>query len=309
VPLGFGVGDLHTLAPTIEASVISAGLDWAADYEPTTFATWVTWDRLAAYPITASQSFAATCEQVEFTNGLLPPAELLPLAEGDLVTSLVPYLVASQYALGECGAPVVVVADPTYVPPAPIDPTITSFAVYADLVSTPDRRVTDFRADADSDGILEDYSSLVQFILLDGALAEVCSITYDLSDAVEIDPGLLTAPVPLGRAWQFQPADGESDCSRVDPTVFGTVDIDDVFSANPVILAVGPADTITTTDPNEYALYLSFGSATVVEASLVRAIDLDGCYVWDPVDPIHPYELAISAAVDHEALPYYALPF
>jgi hypothetical protein len=265
----------------------------------------VTWDRSTAEVFTYDFGFEQTCGTTVYDGPgdprELPAAAAAPLA--DSVQSGNGYFITElSDVLGfECDAADLLMSDPAWAPVAPvIAPAF--IGLYMEGASGTDLGLRDFWLDSDADGVDEAWSAQVIATLYDAAFTPLCTIQYDVDNAVPVDPSLYTAfglygtPSVLYRAWSVTLADGVSDCTAVNPATFGTNDIQAHIASVPWTFGIGDMADMddflmpyavdwASIEPTLYGFFASTDNVYAVEIGLGQAFDLDDCYVADPTFP------------------------
>ncbi|MBA2320377.1 MAG: hypothetical protein H0V89_04405, partial [Deltaproteobacteria bacterium] len=245
---GIAFGELVDVAAPLEAAVVAAGLSWAADWEPYVNGFYVTLDRANADELGYTFGTEADCAVVD-------PAVTLPSLESPLPDDLLfgtTYFVYDFAGLsgvsGSCLPPVVDHYDPAWVPPAPVIAPVyynVSFTAGLEAGTGP---LIDF-----NDGFA-DFSGVMAINLYDNLGTALCVVEYDASTSVRIDPATLTTPNGpnlIYAAWEVTAVDGVTDCRQVQPGVFGSTDIRDLFDGLAWVVGVGPHDDLAAS----YAMY------------------------------------------------------
>src|SRR5690606_10698932 len=105
----------------------------------------------------------------------------------------------------------------------------------------------DYWQDRNFDGAPEPYSSRIVFRILNAIKVEICTITYDLSDATSA-AGVwsTTGNTPIVGAFDLNLRDGRSTCGMVDQSQGSglPVDLRDVFETRNWGLGFGEIDDV-----------------------------------------------------------------
>lgn len=99
----------------------------------------------------------------------------------------------------------------------------------------------DYRGDADGDGALDDVSASVTFRVNDSGGAELCTVTWDMSDSGLGTTWKTPSGLDLSAKWRLKldPAAAVSTCPPLDAAVYGFATVPEVLASVPIDLGIG----------------------------------------------------------------------
>ena len=216
------------------------------------------------------------------------PSASRPLADGTWEGS--GYLLTAQENLTgiACDNADVDVA-PTGAPGGPLmDPWY--LGVEVQVITDAGGDLTDFLADFDGNGTLDPTPAVVNFTVYDDLVNELCTVSYNADGGLLTDPASLTSSSggALYSAWTFDFQNGRSDCTGIDPNIFGTTDVRDIIEAQPVSVAFGEmvdleytlSTNVTYWDdyaPLSFSVYVSFDQIAADEVTWGLAGMVEDC--------------------------------
>ncbi|MEQ1570451.1 MAG: hypothetical protein ABMA64_32760 [Myxococcota bacterium] len=292
-----GIGSFDDWGP-IQFELERDGVDWARDYATTVHGAFVSFDGVDLEPLSYERATASVCETTTAAAALLPAAPSAPLADGIHAAAGFELVEVGAVTGTRCDRPVVDVSDPAWVPsPGLMEPVYLGASF--DVVDAPEGGLVD-RWEPDGYGGLYGASAVVRVSLYDRDAFPLCTLTYDASAAVELDPAaLLSGSGQIWHAWALDLVNPSSaDCRGLDPLLYGTTDPADLVA--PIAFGFGVGEVVAMEDElvalfgsvpaDWFATYVTYDRVNAVEQGYGWSRDLDGCLVGDSFGPVNPIE-------------------
>ncbi|MEQ1569003.1 MAG: hypothetical protein ABMA64_25415 [Myxococcota bacterium] len=300
---GIGLGEMVGVSADLEAVVTGGGGDWATDWEPYVFSMYVDFGAGVAEEVGFAFSSEAPCETVT-DDGAGGTVLLGAPANGVLVRGFVEaesfYVQYVGDLFGVCLFTDVDVVE-SGPPPAPVvRPEFISFG-FIGVVD--DQGWHDWQWDQDADGLPEVSPAVFTASYFDAGFNELCSVAWNIDDAVEVDPaGWTSAAGVIWRGWEVTLEAGDATwsygvaCNRIPAAVYGTQDARDLIegtvmkfgfgedvNVGPALEgAVGAADYATYYEPYVTAAYIEVPGFGVWDTAIGFGYELLDCVELDP---------------------------
>jgi hypothetical protein len=256
-------------------------------------------DGLTAAPLSYDFGYTAVCEllQEDAAGNFIPqPASsTAPFPDGVRLGN--PFLfVNAEEATGiQCDRAYEPGGNPAWVPVPPVmTPVYVGFGM--EVVTAPEGGLVDYWWDSNLDSVDEPYSASVVLTFYDSAFAPMCTMSYEADGALEVNPGTWTSMSggDIWRAWRVNLVDGDSqDCTEIDPAVFGTANLQNLFSGLSFGFGIGEmVDTLAplqtayganwaTYEPFLNSVYITLNGTDAYEWSYGGGVNLNDCLVLD----------------------------
>ena len=329
IDFGFGIGDLDALDTVLEEVADEEGVDYATEIEPFAYGGWLTWDDSDAHLVNYGVINRAACENVELdADGDPIPQDVSdPTAPGHVTfgyASASPDLDVLEQKFGytsffdfdeitgiECDRADFAPGSTTWTPSTTtMDVVNVQFRVFG--VPEADGTMGDYWADADDDGVLDEFGAAVLAVFLDAAGNADCIVTFDAAGATELDDPTTWTPVdaganlagPIRRAWEVDLVDGvgTAGCGELDVKLgWRTSDLEQFLEDTNFGFGIGPTNAVLDTqgaaiytdwktrsvDTYSIYYYLDTFFSVAYELGYAYYVDLDDCYVVDDTT-LHP---------------------